>query len=50
MMVSTPSPLSSVTILRDGYTVAAGGVDGEWLHATDTLICLVLGVSMLTEL
>jgi WD40 repeat protein len=29
MLVSTPSPLSSVAILRDGYTVAAGGVDGK---------------------
>lgn len=28
-MVTTPSPLMSVAIMRDGYTVAAGGVDGR---------------------
>ena len=29
MVVTTPSPLMSVAIMRDGYTVAAGGVDGR---------------------
>ena len=27
--MTTPSPLMSVAIMRDGYTVAAGGVDGR---------------------
>ena len=38
MMVSTPSPLCSVAILRDGYTVAAGGVDGQFNNQT---LCVV---------
>lgn len=29
MLVTTASPLMSVAIMRDGYTVAAGGVDGR---------------------
>ena len=28
-VVTTPSPLTSVAILRDGYTLVAGGVDGK---------------------
>ena len=32
MLVNTPSPLSSVAILRDGFTVAVGGVDGESVY------------------
>ena len=36
MMVSTPSPFGSVAILRDGYSIAAGGVDGQCNTHTHT--------------
>ena len=40
MVVNTMSPLMSVAILRDGYTVAAGGVDGKGMRACCGCVCV----------
>ncbi len=31
-MIDTPSPLTSVTMLKDGVTLIGGGADGVCVH------------------